>query len=210
MRALIYWLLSVALSTGCVGSTAATASAQLQGFLADVRSFQADFEQQLFDEAGVLIETSHGTVCIARPGRFDWDYRAPYQQRIVSDGKTLWIYDVDLAQVTENPVSTGTVDSAAQLLGDDFDLNANFTLSEMPAVEGVDWVKLAPKKSGRQFNEVAIGLRGGELVALRLQDNLGQTTAIKFLAVTRNPRVAPERFRFTPPAGTDVIHGIGG
>ena len=84
MRALIYWLLSAALSIGCVGSTAATASAQLQGFLADVRSFQADFEQQLFDEAGVLIETSHGTVCIARPGRFDWDYRAPYQQRIVS------------------------------------------------------------------------------------------------------------------------------
>ncbi|MSQ69065.1 MAG: outer membrane lipoprotein chaperone LolA [Gammaproteobacteria bacterium] len=210
MRTLIYWLLSAALSAWGAGSAGATASGQLRGFLADVRSFQADFEQQLFDEAGALIETSRGAVCIARPGRFDWDYRAPYQQRIVSDGKTLWIYDVDLAQVTVNTVTTGTGDSAAQLLGDDFDLEANFTLSEMPSVDGVEWVKLAPKKAGRQFSEVAIGLHGGELVALRLQDNLGQTTAIKFLAVTRNPRVAPERFRFEPPAGTDVIHGLGG
>jgi len=89
MRWLAFGVLALVLSLQPLVACAESAAAQLKHFLADVRAFNASFEQQQFDEQGTLVETARGKVCIARPGRFNWDYQTPYQQRIVSDGKTL-------------------------------------------------------------------------------------------------------------------------
>ncbi len=202
-------LLCLAFVTGAA-TAAAGAAAQLKHFLGDMRSFEASFEQRLFDERGELVETSNGKVCIARPGRFDWNYEQPYHQRIVSDGKTLWVYDADLLQVTINAVKPGAADSPARLLGDDFDLDAHFNVVEEPSEKDVDWVALGPKSSAAQFKTIRIGLRKGELALMRLQDNLGQTTEIRFSGITRNPGVPASRFQFELPGGVDIIHGTGG
>ena len=45
-------------------------------------------------------KTSTGTFEFQRPNRFRFDYRKPFEQTIVADGQTLWLYDVDLNQVT--------------------------------------------------------------------------------------------------------------
>ena len=205
----ILWLI-LALWAPLAATAGDSASDQLRHFLSDVRGFDATFEQQLFDERGASVETAKGKVSIARPGRFDWDYQTPYQQRIVSDGKTLWIYDADLAQVTVNPVTPGATDSPARLLGDDFDLDTHFTVTDLPPEQAVSWLALAPKTPRQQFTEIKIGFQKGELVVMRLKDNLGQTTEIRFSAIARNPAVSPARFKFEPPAGVDVIHGTGG
>jgi outer membrane lipoprotein carrier protein len=42
---------------------------------------------------------------------------------------------------------------------------------------------------------------------MRLKDNLGQTTRLTFDAVKRNGPLAPGVFKFTPPAGVDVVEG---
>ena len=210
MRRLACGLLALVLSIQPLVACADSAAAQLKHFLADVRAFNASFEQQQFDEQGTLVETARGKVCIARPGRFDWDYQTPYQQRIVSDGKTLWVYDADLAQVTENPVSTSAADSPARLLGEDFDLETSFTVGEAVSEAGIDWVTLGSKQPKPQFKAVSIGFRNGELAVMRLQDNLGQTTEIRFTNIVRNPAVPAAAFSFTPPAGVDIIHGTGG
>ena len=206
------WLSSILLMLALqpAPARADSAAAELKHFLADVRAFNASFEQQQFDEQGTLVETARGKVCIARPGRFDWDYQTPYQQRIVSDGKTLWVYDADLAQVTVNPVNTSAADSPARLLGDNFDLESSFTVGETVSEAGVDWVSLGSKQPKPQFRSVRIGFRAGELAVMRLEDNLGQTTEIRFTDVARNPAVAADKFTFTPPPGVDIIHGTGG
>ena len=38
-----------------------------------------------------------------------------------------------------------------------------------------------------------------------LTDAFGQTTSLVFGAVKRNPALASSMFRFTPPAGADVL-----
>ncbi len=210
MRRLAFGVFALVLSLQPLVACAESAAAQLKHFLADVRAFNASFEQQQFDEQGTLVETARGKVCIARPGRFNWDYQTPYQQRIVSDGKTLWVYDADLAQVTVNPVNTNAADSPARLLGDDFDLEASFTVGEAVSEAGIDWVSLGSKQPKPQFKAVRIGFREGELAVMRLQDNLGQTTEIRFTQIARNPAVPPATFTFTPPTGVDIIHGTGG
>jgi outer membrane lipoprotein carrier protein len=188
---------------------ASTARAELDRFLAEVKSFHARFEQKLFDEYGEPLETSQGEVDIARPGRFNWVYARPYRQRLVSDGATLWVYDADLEQVTINEVDVGSADSPGRLLGDEVDIDASFTVAELPAKDGVAWLKLTPKAADQQFNEIELGLRDGTVVAMRLRDNLGQITEIGFSDISRNVTIDPERFRFEAPAGVDVIRGTG-
>lgn len=187
----------------------ADARAQLDDFLAKVKSFHARFEQQLFDEYGEPLETSRGEVDIVRPGRFNWSYQQPYRQRIVSDGKTLWVYDADLEQVTINEVDLGRVDSPGRLLGDEVDVDASFSVTPLPAQDGVERLKLTPKASEQQFNEIELGLRDGTVVSMRLKDNLGQTTAITFSDIDREAKIDPATFRFEPPQGVDVIRGTG-
>ncbi len=201
----------VALLVGLAVSASAAADgrAQLDAFLAQVKSFHARFEQQLFDEYGEPLETSTGEVDIVRPGRFNWSYQQPYRQRIVSDGKTLWVYDADLEQVTINEVDLGRVDSPGRLLGDEVDVDASFNVATLPSKADVDWLKLTPKGSEQQFNEIELGLRDGTVVSMRLKDNLGQTTAITFSDIERNVDVDPALFQFQPPQGVDIIRGTG-
>jgi outer membrane lipoprotein carrier protein len=186
-----------------------SARAELDRFLAEVKSFHARFEQTLFDEYGEPLESSRGEVDIARPGRFNWVYAQPYRQRLVSDGKTLWVYDADLEQVTINEVDAGSADSPGRLLGDDVDVDAGFTVTELPAKAGNAWLRLTPKAADRQFNEIELGLRDGTVVAMRLKDNLGQVTEIAFSDIARNVALEPDRFRFDAPAGVDIIRGTG-
>ena len=53
------------------------------------------------------MQQSEGEFYLNRPGKFRWDYRAPYEQIIVSDGQRIWIYDVDLQQVTVQKQEAG-------------------------------------------------------------------------------------------------------
>lgn len=194
---------------GLAAQAASPAREQLDRFLSEVNSFHARFEQQLFDEYGEPLETASGEVDILRPGRFNWSYEAPYRQRIVSDGKTLWVYDEDLAQVTINDVELGSVDSPGRLLGDEVDVDASFDVTDLPATDGVQWLRLKPKASGQQFNDIELGLRDGKVVAMRLKDNLGQTTAISFSELVHNPAIDPKNFQFKAPPDVDIIRGTG-
>ena len=38
-----------------------------------------------------------------------------------------------------------------------------------------------------------------------LRDSFGQTTLLRFNSFERNPKLDDAQFRFTPPAGADVI-----
>ena len=38
---------------------------------------------------------------LQRPGKLRWAYSKPFEQLIVGDGSTLWIYDKELAQITK-------------------------------------------------------------------------------------------------------------
>ena len=102
--------------TYCLSLTATHAQvtapghATLQTFLNEVSRYTARFEQRLFDEYGELIEQSSGTVALAKPGKFRWEYREPSRQEIVSDGDTMWVYLPENRQVivSDSPAGMGS------------------------------------------------------------------------------------------------------
>ena len=86
---------------------AADAGQRLVAALKNMDNFSAEFKQTLLDEDKNVVQQSRGTVALQRPGKFAWIYLDPFEQRIIGDGEELWIYDVELEQVTVKPMDAG-------------------------------------------------------------------------------------------------------
>lgn len=209
LRVLLVFITSTLTATALHAKEAEEGRRRLDNFLAGLVTLSAQFEQRVYDEAGVVLETASGDLDIARPGKFSWNYLMPYRQTIVSDGQSLWLYDEELAQVTVNAMQTNAAGSAAQLLGEDIDLDAQYHISEAGGRALARWVKLVPKTDGQQYTAVEIGLGPNTLSAMRLTDNLGQVTELRFSELQRNPPLENERFVFKIPPGVDVVSGTG-
>ena len=190
------------------GNTAA-GIATLEAFLSDVHSLTADFRQELWTADHRLLQTETGTLSLRRPNRFRWVYAKPTQLTVVADGKQLWIYDVELAQVTVAPLDTTVESTPAMLLSGDRNVRDGFNVVQTYKLDGLDWVKLVPKTGGTDFSSVLIGFRGKAPERLELVDGLNQVTRIELANLAVNPEVAEATFEFKPPPGVDVIGGQG-
>lgn len=177
---------------------------QLNQFLEQTKSFTADFQQTVTQKAGKQ-QQAGGSMAILRPGRFDWRYTKPYEQRVVGDGKQLWIYDPDLNQVTRKQLDRALGDSPAALLAGSNELSKSYQLTEAGKRDGLEWVEATPKQRDTGFERVRIGFKEAQPMAMELADSFGQTTLIRFSKVVRNPKLGADRFQFSPPAGADVV-----
>lgn len=178
---------------------------QLHDFLKSTRTLKADFSQMIIGKNGRKPQESSGTVAIARPGKLRWEILKPYPQLVVGDGEKVWIHDPDLQQVTVRKVGQAIGGSPAALLSGSNELEKNFTLKEAGEAEGMAWVEATPKAGDSGFEAVRLGFVGNDLKAMELQDSFGQTTLIRFNRIERNPALPAGTFKFTPPAGADVV-----
>jgi chaperone LolA len=184
-------------------------AAMLSAFLSGVRSLTADFKQELYAPDEHVIETQTGKLSLQRPNRFRWSYAKPSELVMVADGKKLWMYDVELAQVTVSPLDASDGSSPAMLLSGDRDVRDQFNVVETFTRDGLDWIKLEPKSGAADFRSVTIGFKDSAPQRLELVDGLNQITRIALSNVDVNPNLADSVFQFSPPAGVDVIGGKG-
>jgi len=177
----------------------------LRAYLRDTQTVKARFAQVVVDKNMKRISEATGTMQLHRPGRFRWEYSKPYEQLLVGDGARIWIYDKDLNQVTMRKLDRALGSTPAALLAGSNEIEKSFTLSDIGSQEGLEWVEATPKAKDSTFERVRMGFGKEGLEALELRDAFGQTTLMKFASIERNPKIAPEVFRFTPPKGADVI-----
>ena len=185
----------------------------LDRFLREVGSGSASFTQVVTmpkreSENKARSKTSSGRFDFQRPGRFRFEYTKPFEQTIVADGQTLWLYDVDLNQVTarRQQDALGSTPAALSAAGTDLKtLQGVFELSAQPESEGMSWVQALPREKEGQLQRVRVGFKNGQLAVLEIADSLGQTSVLSFAQWQAGAPVPAERFRFTPPAGADVI-----
>jgi len=182
----------------------AAAIDQLREFTAATRSARGEFSQQQLRSSGRPAESS-GTFAFTRPGKFRWDVVRPYEQLIVTDGERLHFYDKDLKQVTVRKVGDAIGATPAAILFGSNDLDASFVLKEAGTVDGLEWLEATPKAKDSGFDRIRIGFRGGLPEAMEVRDAFGQTTRFAFKGIERNPSLDPGLFRFTAPAGVDIV-----
>ena len=184
-----------------------TGERYLEDFLADTRTLEADFKQTLRTHDGEVLQQTEGKFYLNRPGKFRWDYRLPYEQEIVSDGERVWIYDVDLQQVTVQRQDVSLPSSPMALLQDSSKLHESFEVIPLDEREGVYRLKLESKSGASDFAEIVVGLDKDGLRFMQLHDQFEQVTDIVFSDITTNLKLGKEIFNFVPPEGVDVFGG---
>ena len=179
-------------------------------YLSGLESLRGAFQQEIVDAAGTVRETAQGTLALQKPGRFRWDYRSPSPQLLVSDGRTIWLYDEELEQVTVRAAGETLTATPASLLSGRDKASDRFTVTPGAARDGIEWFVLTPRVADTDFREVRLGFLGDALLRMELEDRLGQTTRIAFSDLQPNVKLPPDLFAFEPPPGVDVVGSADG
>ena len=179
----------------------------LDTFLAKTQTFEANFAQTLRTHEGEVLQQTEGKFFLDRPGKFRWNYKTPYEQVIVSDGERIWIYDVDLEQVTVQKQIDSLPATPMALLEDSATLHKHFYVSPLDEQNGVYRLKLSSKTKESDFGEIVVGLDAKGLRFMQLHDQFEQVTDIVFSDASTNTKLSADVFNFIPPAGVDVFGG---
>ena len=205
----LLFLMSCVLSAPSIAATNATARLSTQ--LGNLHSMEADFQGRVVSANHKTVHRMHGHMSLKRPNRFRWEpHPKGDSQLIIADGQHLWVYDASLDQVIQKSIAkfNGTnpaalLSGSAQVLSQQFVVEKN-TRSK----SGSEWFFLRPKRrSSSLLKSLQLHFHHKKLIAIRMVDNLDQTTYFKFSHIRVNRAIAAKTFQFSSPDGVDLIQG---
>ena len=186
------------------GTPGARALEEIAAFYRGLASYEAEFEQTRewagMDEA----EPSLGTLYLKRPNLFRIEYRRPEGHLQVADGRKVWTWVPESGDVLVAPLDPGTGDLLRWIL---VYSQADSLLGEEELDGRPVRVVLLHPSEGMGLRAVRLWTRIGEaeLAQYELTDSSGNVTRYRLRRTKRNPPLADELFRFTPPPGTPVV-----
>ncbi|MBI5236713.1 MAG: outer membrane lipoprotein chaperone LolA [Deltaproteobacteria bacterium] len=173
-----------------------------------ISTVTAVFTQEVSTQTGGVLK-SEGEFFFKKPGRMKWLYTMPEKDVVVSNGKTLWVFQPDLNQVIEKPMEAGAgalVISFLSGLGelkDEFDI----TLAAVNDDAKNHVLNLEPKKTHPGIKRMTMELDKKTLIVVKtvVQDHLGNTTAITFSGIKTDIPLKDSFFEYKPPKGAAVV-----
>lgn len=208
LGAAVAWL-AAGLGQGTTLPTPPAPGTALDRYLNGLKSLSATFTQTVTDAQGTQLGAGSGRLIVQRPGKFRWDYHpstSANSQVLVADGKNLWFYDSELAQVTVKPVEAALSSTPIVLLsGSAAQLHDSFEVNGSAAHDGLDWVEVKPRSAEADFSHASLGFAGDKLARMIINDRLGQTVELDFPHSERNAHIDAGLLKFEPPKGVDVI-----
>ncbi len=197
---------SVMLLTAIPALAFAGPTEELVKRLSAVQTLSGNFDQVVLDQGGTRLQEASGDMHMARGNRFRWHTREPFEQLAVSDGKLVWVFDVDLEQVVEKPLTEDSASTPALLFGGDpARVAAAFVVTEGDRNGNAVTYHLAPRLDDSLFVQLEVTFIGDEPQSMRLEDALGQQTALDFRNTVVNGKLDNDLFNFIAPDGVDVI-----
>ncbi len=169
-----------------------------------IRYMTASFTETVSGTKKAISKTT-GKMALYRPARFRWETRSPISQWVIADGKKLWVYDIDLEQVTVKAQQKGIGDTAGLFLsGYNETLSKDFTVTYQ-SLHNQDVYTLKSVKKQSDFQTMALFFEKNVLVRMMLLDMLNQETDIHFSNIKMNQKPIMKLFEFRTPKGVDVI-----
>lgn len=178
---------------------------ELQNFVNQSVSGQASFVQRVYDSTGALVQESSGDLRFSRPGKFKWHYFEPYEQLLVGDGDFLWVYDLDLMQVTRVSLDQALGSSPAALLYGSEDIDSYFGLEALSSDGSLLRVRVIPYEESGLFERIEIGLTASIVRNMTLYDYFGQKTVIEFGQFSIPSNFNDDEFEFEVPDNVDLV-----
>ena len=178
---------------------------QLESFLDGLKTLKAEFSQELVNTETDQVSHSRGVFYLSRPERFRWVYEGEYPRYIIADGKTIWLVEEDIQQVSQRSQKAALEGTPASLFASALDLDKDFQIKDLGQRMGMGWLKLIPKKEDSQFEQILLAFEGDRLARMEMADRFGQVSRFDFFNLQRNPSLDDSLFRFVPPPGYDIL-----
>jgi outer membrane lipoprotein carrier protein len=206
----------LAASAGSAGSGSTPSVDQavtaVQAFYDKSQTFKSDFQQKFWVKAYNQEKSSRGHVTFAKPGKMDWFYDDPKDNRVVSDGNVIKVYEAANKQMYEQPIAKSQYPAALSFLtgtgklADSFDFELA-SGQEMKFPGGYVLVG-TPKQPTPAYAKVLfyVDAATSQVRRVMIIDGQGNRNRFDFVNPRVNDPVAPGQFTFTPPAGTSVVH----
>jgi outer membrane lipoprotein carrier protein len=205
-----------------VGGAAAdvrSVSAAVDAHYNRLHTLQAEFTE-VYRGAGVE-RTEAGTLWLEKgglkkPGKMRWEYRSPREKVFVSDGKDAWFYvPADRqARRTDARKLDDLRSPLAFLLGKsklDKELQGLSLAPDVtPLAAGDVVLRGVPEAMAGRVSEILLEVTPeGRIVRIVMNELDGSVTEYRFSAEKEDEAIPQGRFRFTPPAGTETVEGLG-
>ena len=189
-------LLALALST----SAWAGDESELQARLAKIDQLSADFSQTVSAANGKNVQQGSGKLQIKRPNLFRMESKAPQENVIVADGKTLWFYDPFVEQVTANWVKDAVNNTPFVLLTSTEQSHWN----QYNVQQRDDTFVLKPKAKNSNIKQFDIRVTAeGVLKGFSTIEKDGQSNQYILRNITNNA-LADSLFKFSVPKGAEL------
>ena len=176
-----------------------------------VRTIRSSFEQTLVNPITGTTATARGEMQYQRPNRVSVRFTDPAGDRIVSDGKAVWVYLPSSApgQVMRLPAraAAATLDPTNELLGK---ARTSYTLSDAGTAtiggRAAHAVTFVPKRES-EFAKAVIWVDDADALVRQFEitDANGLVRTVRLASLAVNAKVDDSAFAFTPPAGVKIV-----
>lgn len=191
--------------------TAQDIAGRVQSFYNNTKTFQADFTQTYVIKIQNKKKESKGKVAFEKPGKMSFRYADPNGNRVVSDGKTIKVYEQANQQLYESKVEKSQYPAALAFLMGQGNLQQDFTLKLLdPATmkfEGGYVLECTPKQATPAYQKMLLYVDGptNQVRRALILDAQGNRNRFDFLAPVINKPIAKTEFEFTAPPGTKIV-----
>lgn len=193
------------------GASGQEVLAEIQRRYENTNDFEAGFLQEYI---GKVMKQSHrgeGKVFFKKKGMMRWDYRIP-NQKIISNGKTLWYYQPEEKQVFVSDVSKVIKEKTPlAFLSGEGELSRDFKLfsfNESASQKEDHYVlELVPKEPHAALSKLSLAVdkKTYFVVQADIFDGLGNVTRTRFTDIKTNANLPGFLFDFVIPPGVEVI-----
>jgi outer membrane lipoprotein carrier protein len=184
---------------------------EIQNRYENTNDFEASFIQESVGKMMKVPQRGEGKVYFKKRGMMRWDYRTP-NQRLISDGHTLWYYQPEENQVLVYDVSKVIREKAPlAFLAGEGDLSRDFNLlnynESISQKEEYFILELSPKKLSPDLAKLILMVdkKTFYVVQADVQNELGHVTRTRFINIKTNQGLTDSFFHFTIPPGVEVL-----
>jgi outer membrane lipoprotein carrier protein len=194
------------------GANVDQAVGAVQAFYDKSTTFKSDFQQKFWVKAYNQEKTSRGHVTFAKPGKMDWQYDDPKDNRVVSDGTIIKIYEASNKQMYEQPIDKSQYPAALSFLTGTGKLTDSFDFELFPGEQmkfpGGYVLVGSPKQATPSYSKVLfyVDTATSQIRRVMVIDGQGNRNRFDFINPKINEPVMAAQFQFTPPAGTSIVH----
>lgn len=176
-----------------------------------LQSLKAGFLQVYRASDAAPARQEAGTLYLKKPGKMRWEYTAPEVKLFVSDGKTVFFYVPEDAQVTRMPArESADVRTPLRFLLGRMNLRREFRVElatdAAPLDPGNPVLRLMPKRSDERFRELLLEVDPADRIRrLKILETDGGITEFRFSVEVPNPPLDNAMFQFHIPRGVEVV-----